>query len=449
MATLDASGGTSYITTDDITGQITTVYTITSGLTTTTTTTITDASENTLSVVCVETVSDAKGNTTTTTTTTDASGNVITETSYVAAYGYLFDTSNNISDTTGAIIYASGDYYVNTSGVVYATSGYTLDSSNVLTNVSSGKQYNNLNEFVINCQDETTETECYITTNYYVVDTFGNYMNSAGETLVSYNNITNPDDATDETLYVLSNLVVDLTTAEISTTTIATAEATTAAQTYQTNIVSAINSCYSSKMPSNMLTMAGLVGKYTRHFYNNLCAAISDVRLLQFGVWRGASFFSAAYKNSGTYYGYDNWSEYDFANPREDYFMYYGKYIENDGVSKTVKLIEEDCYNSATLSILPSFNIVIYDVEQDECCRTSILNTYYSKFDDTFIYVVDDWNWDFIRIQTIEAIRNNNLTVVYQIEKYTDSCCGNKDMCWSGLESWMNGVCIFVLSKST
>lgn len=448
--TLDASGGTTYTYTDETSGQTTTIYSITTDLTTTNTTTITDASGTVISVVSVETVSDAAGNTTTTTTTTDASGNITTETSYVAAYGYLFDTSNNIVDTTGATIYASGDYYVDAIGAVYYTSGYTLNSSNVLTNVSSGKEYTNLNEYVVICNDDATaeSTECYTTTSYYVIDAYGNYINSAGETLVSYNYTTNTADAADETLYVLSNLVVDTTTAEISTTTIATAETTTTAQTYQSNVVSAISNCYSSNLTSSMLTMAGMIGKNARHFYNNLCAAVSDVRFLEFGVWRGASFFSAAYKNAGTYVGYENWSEYDFANPREDYFYYYNKYIASDGVSKTVELIEEDCYNTTKLSTLPSFNIVMYDVEQDECCKTAILNTYYSKLDDTFIYIVDDWNWDFIRLQTIEAIRNNNLTIVYQCEKYTDACCGNKDMKWDGLDTWMNGICVFVLTKA-
>ena len=86
-----------------------------------------------------------------------------------------------------------------------------------------------------------------------------------------------------------------------------------------TSIINAENS--SSKISKRVLSINGMTGAKTRHFYNNLCS-MDDTRYLEIGTWRGSSICSAIYRNKLSAICIDDFSEgfdiWDSRHPRDE-----------------------------------------------------------------------------------------------------------------------------------
>jgi len=71
-----------------------------------------------------------------------------------------------------------------------------------------------------------------------------------------------------------------------------------------------------SKITNDIISIDGMSGTKTRHFYNNLLN-FEDARYLEIGTWKGSSVCSAMYKNNAKVVCIDNWSEF---NGPKNYF---------------------------------------------------------------------------------------------------------------------------------
>ncbi len=91
--------------------------------------------------------------------------------------------------------------------------------------------------------------------------------------------------------------------------------------------------------------------KITQNLLNNLCS-FGDARYLEIGVLHGASYFAAAYKNAGHFYGIDDWSKY------EDKRKHIEANIEihsNDATK--FYFFNEDCWNLDLSKVKHSFRL--------------------------------------------------------------------------------------------
>ena len=80
----------------------------------------------------------------------------------------------------------------------------------------------------------------------------------------------------------------------------------------------------------------------------------------------------------------DNWSE--FGGPKSEFLINFEKFKgENEA-----KFIENDCYK-VDVSVLPKFNIYMYDGNHSNESHYKALLHYYNCLDDMFIFIVDDW----------------------------------------------------------
>ena len=71
------------------------------------------------------------------------------------------------------------------------------------------------------------------------------------------------------------------------------------------------------------------------------------------------------------------------------------------------------------------------------------LEYYYEILDDTFIFIVDDWNWENIRNGTLNSIKDLNLKIIHKIEiRLTQDNQGTSDR-----NGYHNGLFIAVLQK--
>jgi len=191
----------------------------------------------------------------------------------------------------------------------------------------------------------------------------------------------------------------------------------------------------SSKITNDIINMEGMSGTKTRHFYNNLCT-YADARYLEIGTWKGSSVCSAMCGNKAHVICIDNWSE--FGGPKYEFLTNFEKFKGENNAT----FIENDCF-SVDVSVLPKFNIYMYDGNHTVDSHYNALLYYYNCLDNLFIFIVDDWNWECVRDATRSSIKKLNLKVLYEKEirlTLDNTTTHAKD-------TWWNGIFIAILQK--
>ena len=193
-----------------------------------------------------------------------------------------------------------------------------------------------------------------------------------------------------------------------------------------------------SKITSGINHMDGMTGTKTRHFYNNLLD-IPDARYLEIGTWKGSSVCSAMCNNKATVVCIDNWSE--FGGPKYEFLENFEEFKGENNA----RFIESDCYK-VDVSDLPKFNMYMYDGNHSEESHYKALLHYYNCLDDTFIYIVDDWNWSTARDGTTKSIEKLKLNVLYErfIRLTWDESHTPQP---EARNTWHNGIYVAVLQK--
>jgi hypothetical protein len=193
-----------------------------------------------------------------------------------------------------------------------------------------------------------------------------------------------------------------------------------------------------SKINQEIKAIQGMTGIMTRHFYNNLLNT-EDARYLEIGTWKGSSVCSAMYGNKAKVVCIDNWSE--FGGPKEEFVKNFNRFKgENQA-----HFMQYDCYK-IDVSLLPKFNIYMYDGNHTNESHYKALSHYYTCLDDIFIYIVDDWNCKSVREGTEQAITDLGLSVLYDREirltwddTHTPIPLAN--------QTWWNGIYVAILQK--
>ena len=212
-----------------------------------------------------------------------------------------------------------------------------------------------------------------------------------------------------------------------------------------TRLIQHINDCFNlaeqqiSKINENIINLPGMSGYKTRHLYNNLLS-IEDARYLEIGVWKGSSTCSAMFKNNATVVAIDNFSE--FGGPKEEFLSNFNKFKSGNNAI----FIESDCFK-VDISTLPKFNVYLYDGNHDHDSHYNALSYYLSNMDDTFIYIVDDWNWKSVRSGTHDAIHKLRLNLVYSREVRTTNDDTHPPNGSTEKSMWHNGVFVAIIKK--
>lgn len=193
-----------------------------------------------------------------------------------------------------------------------------------------------------------------------------------------------------------------------------------------------------SKITNDIINMEGMSGTKTRHFYNNLLNT-HDARYLEIGTWKGSSVCSAMYNNKATVVCIDNWSE--FGGPKNEFLVNFEKFKGENNAN----FIENDCYK-VDVSVLPKFNIYMYDGNHTNESHYKALLHYYNCLDDLFIFIVDDWNWSDVRDGTMNSIKKLNLKILYEkeIRLTWDNSHTSQPQ---AKDTWWNGIYVAILEK--
>ena len=163
---------------------------------------------------------------------------------------------------------------------------------------------------------------------------------------------------------------------------------------------------------------------------------MDNARYLEIGTWKGSSVCSAMVGNKATVVCIDNCLQNDFLI---NFNTFKG---ENNAI-----FIENDCFNVDVFT-LPKFNVYMYDGDHTSESHYKALIHFYDCLDDTFIYIVDDWNDKRVRDGTIQAIENLNLETIYENEirlTYDNTHTPAEE----ASQTWWNGIYVAVLKKQS
>jgi hypothetical protein len=214
---------------------------------------------------------------------------------------------------------------------------------------------------------------------------------------------------------------------------------------YQESIENSLKkaSVHDSNLTNEIFDLEGFSGKMTRCFYNNLCS-MKDTRYLEIGCWKGSTLCSAMYENPhGTFVGIDNFSEFNNGAAKEELIRNINKYEHGN-----VTFIENDCFRVNTDALVSKFNILMYDGNHTYEAHYEVLKYYLDVLDDIFIYIVDDYNWSFVRTATRDSITETKCEILYDYEKRTssdDEYPTDQNMM---KDTFWNGMYVAVLRKS-
>jgi hypothetical protein len=221
---------------------------------------------------------------------------------------------------------------------------------------------------------------------------------------------------------------------------------------YTIHLSNAINKAEKneSKLIQKLLNIEGMSGKKTKHFYNNLLE-LPDSRLLEIGCWKGSTTCSLLYKNKATVTCIDSWHDF-ILNEQHNNVNKDGpinEFMTNINEYKGDNLFNfynEDCFKIDTRK-LNKYNIYIYDGEHTYESQYNALKYYINNMDDIFIYIVDDWNDEPVRRGTFDAIRDLQLTNIWnkEIRLTNNNRHTPPDIAY---ETWWNGVYICILQKN-
>ena len=201
-----------------------------------------------------------------------------------------------------------------------------------------------------------------------------------------------------------------------------------------------------SKISEKTKNLPGLTSEKVKHFINNLCE-LPDCKYLEAGVFQGSIFAAAVEKNDLVATAIDNFSENSIipmdsnvninsekGNNKEIFL----KNIKDLVLNKQVNIIDSNVFEADLNKITLKSNVIFMDIEHTYESHYNFLNKFYEKIDNTFVYVVDDWNWLQVREATFKSIEDLKLKTLFKEEIFTKG--EDKNDYW-------NGLGIFVLNK--
>lgn len=169
---------------------------------------------------------------------------------------------------------------------------------------------------------------------------------------------------------------------------------------------------------------------------------MDGAKYLEIGVWKGSSTCSAMYGNKARVVAMDNFSS--FGGPRDEFMENFAKHKgDNDA-----DFIDHDCFSFDVEDFgEDSFNIFLADSDHSEESQRRIITDYVPVMQETFILIVDDWNWLDVRNGTQKGIEEAGLSVVWAhfVRTTHDNTFPDQEVAKNGF--W-NGIAVFILKKT-
>jgi len=209
-----------------------------------------------------------------------------------------------------------------------------------------------------------------------------------------------------------------------------------------------------SKITPEILSLEGMTGIKTKHFYNNLLSGETRLNYLEIGVWRGSSFISSMYKNMNVQgLAIDDFNP-NYGGPgagaenQRIFLDNLNKHLHS-GEKFNVKVEE---FYKLDPKELPKTDVYLYDGDHIEHFQYNAFKKMHECFADICIVVIDDWNAKGVQDGTNRAKSEMPseipFEIVYEREiKYTED--GSHTPIDLAKSEYWNGIYVAVLKKIT
>lgn len=198
------------------------------------------------------------------------------------------------------------------------------------------------------------------------------------------------------------------------------------------------------KLSTELLKTEGMSGRKYRYFINNLISLINNPRYLEVGSWKGSTACAAMWQNNLKITCIDNWSE--FNGPKEIFLNNIDKFSN----SKTDFRIIESDFREVDFKSLGKYNIYLFDGPHLEKDQFDGIKLALPALEETFILIVDDWNWPAPRKGTFDALSSLDIAIIASIEVFTCTdieSADNRPFIYYENSDWHNGYLIAVCKK--
>jgi hypothetical protein len=145
---------------------------------------------------------------------------------------------------------------------------------------------------------------------------------------------------------------------------------------------------------------------HTQSLLNKLCT-MDDVGYLEVGVHQGASYFAAAYNNSGAFYGVDNWSLYGIHQGLIE--RYIAKFQAHNRI---FYFFNENSWSLDLNKFEHKINILFYDGDHSYESQRRVLKFFDKILDNEIILIVDDCAEEHIQKATEIGIQESNFKII-------------------------------------
>jgi len=190
-----------------------------------------------------------------------------------------------------------------------------------------------------------------------------------------------------------------------------------------------------------ILAMSGMSGRKYRRLINRMISQARSPRYLEVGSWAGSTACSAIHGNRVEITCIDNWSE--FGGPK-DVFLSNIRAASNPGVA--FSFIESD-YRKVDFKGIGPFNVYLFDGPHSRQDQYDGIRLAQPALADTFVLIVDDWNWEPARQGTFEAIAAEKLRLYMSVEIRTTWDNSHPSISMENSD-WHNGYFICVCRKA-
>jgi Methyltransferase domain len=193
--------------------------------------------------------------------------------------------------------------------------------------------------------------------------------------------------------------------------------------------------------PDFVRAIDGMSGQKYRTFINNLVGSHPDARYLEIGSWQGSTAAAALYGNSVKALCIDNWSQ--FGGPKSAFLANIER-VQSQSPAVEFRLIEKD-FRRVDYTSLGRFNIFLFDGPHEEMDQYDGIMVARPALEKSFVLIVDDWNWQQVRLGTFRAIRDARYSIAFSIEIRTTQDNSYPEFYTGKGSDWHNGYFIAVL----
>lgn len=232
-----------------------------------------------------------------------------------------------------------------------------------------------------------------------------------------------------------------------------------------------------TKLTLEQFSVMGMSSYKVRIFLNEIIKP--STRYLEIGVWAGSTFVAALHENSPECaIAIDNFSEFThetyaseikhdtsidqiiaMAEEEASNNVYSSKDTFFDNLKKNnirnYSFINADCFNliSDDKESIKNINTYLYDGGHTAEDHRKALTYYYDNLSDIFILIIDDWNYDPVKVGTRLGIQETNLKIHKEWELPANSyhkqtINGQEVEIFDGdRHQWWNGYYVAVCEK--